>query len=259
MAHTARLPVPANRSQFETSARDVCLRDLVGRCVNDGSDELWAELVRRAQPVIAATILKTLRHRGAPMPNLIDDLVQEAFLKLCAGNFKALRQFTWQHENGIYSFLKVIAANVVTDYFRCARSQKRGSGAAMESLEPRTADIPSQSWDASLIRGIVVNEISDRIAAHQADPHFSRDYTIFRLYFHDGLTAQAIAALPYIELSVKGVESALLRLTRMIRAELKIETFSRRKSAFPVAKGKASLLNGVPPSQFKVVSRKLAN
>jgi RNA polymerase sigma-70 factor (ECF subfamily) len=47
-----------------------------------------------------------------------------------------------------------------------------------------------------------------------------RDRRIFWLYFRSGLTASAIASLPTIGLSTKGVESTLLRLTKQVRERL---------------------------------------
>jgi hypothetical protein len=44
-----------------------------------------------------------------------------------------------------------------------------------------------------------------------------RDQTLFWLYYRHGMSASAIASLSTIGLSVKGVESAILRLTRQVR------------------------------------------
>jgi hypothetical protein len=52
------------------------------------------------------------------------------------------------------------------------------------------------------------------------DPHLERDRKLFWLYYRVGLTADAIAGLPSIGLSTKGVESSLLRLTRLLRDEI---------------------------------------
>ena len=43
---------------------------------------------------------------------------------------------------------------------------------------------------------------------------------MFWLYYRVGLTANAIAALPSIGLSMKGVESTILRLIRLLRQEI---------------------------------------
>jgi RNA polymerase sigma-70 factor (ECF subfamily) len=43
---------------------------------------------------------------------------------------------------------------------------------------------------------------------------------IFWLYYEQGMTAKAIAALPSINLTSKGVESAISRLTRLVREQV---------------------------------------
>jgi hypothetical protein len=51
-------------------------------------------------------------------------------------------------------------------------------------------------------------------------PTQQRDKLIFLLYYQQGMTAQDIASLPTVSLSVKGVESTLLRMTRFVRQQL---------------------------------------
>ena len=52
-------------------------------------------------------------------------------------------------------------------------------------------------------------------------PTAERDRNLFWLYYLQGLTADEIAALPASELSAKGVESALRRVTTWLRNEMK--------------------------------------
>ena len=49
-----------------------------------------------------------------------------------------------------------------------------------------------------------------------------RDRTVFWLYYKHGFTAKAIAALPAVGLTVKGVETVIFRLTKAIRKSLTI-------------------------------------
>src|SRR5215470_248649 len=108
---------------------------LLEQCLARSRDELlWTEFIRRSQPVIAGVVAKTIRRWCRPTPALVDDLVQETYLKLFAYNARPLRRFVCHHENALYGFLKVVASNVVQDHFRCLYSQKRGSGREEESL-----------------------------------------------------------------------------------------------------------------------------
>jgi RNA polymerase sigma-70 factor (ECF subfamily) len=155
------------------------------------------------------------------MPTLVEDLLQETYLKLCAENFRALRGLECEHESALYGFLKVVTSNVVHDHFRSAYSQKRGCGRVEENLEqvPMSTAFCSRSLDHA-DRRILLDEIDDCLADRAADPTFSRDYAIFWLYYREGLTAKAISELPSVGLTVKGVESVVGRLTRFVRLRL---------------------------------------
>ena len=61
--------------------------ELVLKCVESGDAAAWEEFIRRFQPPIARVVLRVARRWGAFSPQLIDDLVQETYLKLCATTF----------------------------------------------------------------------------------------------------------------------------------------------------------------------------
>jgi RNA polymerase sigma-70 factor (ECF subfamily) len=188
-------------------------------CLQSSDEQPWSEFVHRSRPVIAGIIIKTLRRRKNASPNLVDDLVQETYLKFCANDFKALREFDCRHEHAFFGFLKVVASNVVHDHLRGSRSQKRGSGRQEEELGPWNhagATAPAEHME----REILLQEISECLKARASGPNFDRDCAIFWLYYVFGYTAQAISRLPSIGLGFKGVESTLLRLTRLVRGGL---------------------------------------
>jgi RNA polymerase sigma-70 factor (ECF subfamily) len=201
--------------------RKLSAQELVSYCLDSQDQAGWTEFVRRFQPLIAGVVTKCVFKRIRPKPALIDDLVQETYLKLCANDFKALRNFKYRHDNGFFGFLKVVAANVVEDFFRETDSKKRGSGREDENIDdvkiPAPAN-PRSSNPAEL--AILIHEIQEALAELAGEPNFTRDYTIFWLYYRQGLTSKAISELPAIGLGVKGVESTLLRLTRLVRAKL---------------------------------------
>jgi RNA polymerase sigma-70 factor (ECF subfamily) len=183
---------------------------------------MWLEFVRRFQPLISRVIVKCVRRWTQPVPNLIDDLIQDTYLKLCANNFRALRDFDCQHENALFGFLKVVASNVVQDHFRSSYSQKRGSGQEEEELENVPYAAASNSFSESAERNLLIHEIKRCLDEQASEPTFARDCTIFWLYYRQGLTAKAISELPSIGLTVKGVESTLLRLTRLVREKMNL-------------------------------------
>lgn len=202
--------------------RKLSVKELVSYCLDSQDQDGWNEFVRRFQSLIARVIYKSVCARPRPNTSLVDDLVQQTFLKLCVNNHKALRDFDFQHDNAFFGFLKVIASHVVEDHFRGSTSQKRGSGREEEDIEEiRTAAPvrPNSLQPAEL--AILMGQIDRCLAKMASEPNFIRDRTIFWLYYSQGLTAKAISQLPGITLSVKGVESTLLRLTRYVKAYFK--------------------------------------
>lgn len=220
-------PNPAQASgvgrpgQPPIAVQQLALSQLLQLCLRHGDEASWAEFIRCAQPVIAGVVVKAMRRWRSPSPAMVDDLVQETYLKLCANDFKALREFVCEHDNALYGFLKVVATHAVHDHFRGSYSQKRGNGREDEELEQAGASRADSSTSVERMeRGILLQEISQCLESRAAGPHFARDYAIFWLYYVQGYTAKAIARLPNIGLTIKGVESTLLRLTRLVREGL---------------------------------------
>ncbi|HEV2987871.1 MAG TPA: sigma-70 family RNA polymerase sigma factor [Candidatus Angelobacter sp.] len=196
-------------------------QELLRACLTTGGESLWNEFMRAFQPMIASVIVKTLRRWGQPDAALVDDLVQETFLKLCAHNFRALREIQSNYENAVFGFIKVVASNIVQDHYRKFLSQKRGSGKGEEDLElAHVSAVSDSSFSEKLEKRDQLGQIDECLKTFAAEPNFERDYAIFWLFHRQGLTAKEISELPTVELTVKGVESTLLRLARLLRSKL---------------------------------------
>jgi RNA polymerase sigma-70 factor (ECF subfamily) len=196
---------------------------LIVVCTSESSEEAWSEFVRRSRPVITAAITKAARRFRNASHELVDDLIQEAFLKLCRDNFRALRGVATAHENAFYGFLKVVAAHVTVDHFRTTDAFKMGGGNELEAPEARRVFSEyelSRGSSSGLERKVLLEEIDRALRTHEHEPDFERDRAIFWLYYSQGLTAKEIAGLPGMKLTVNGIESILLRLTRRVRSAL---------------------------------------
>lgn len=195
--------------------------ELVQLCLASQDPDLWLEFENRFEPLIARVVMKSLRRWMNPDPATIEDLVQDTFLKLLANNFRALRDFEYEHENSLFGFLKTVASHVVQDYVRSTYSQKRGSGREEEDLETVSATTPaSASFVEDADQSILIDEINTCLERALEGPNACRDLEIFRLYYRYGLSAAAIASRPEIGLETKGVESTLFRLIRLLRGKL---------------------------------------
>ena len=197
---------------------------LILACTSTGDAAAWEEFVRRFHKLIAVVVLRIARRWGDTTRQLVDDLVQEIYLKLCADDCKLLRSFQATHEDAFYGYLKVIAVNLTLDHFKALQTAKRGGLSGSESID--SDDVVSvgvlgpQSDQNVTEQRILMNEIDACLKSVEAGTTGERDRMIFWLYYRVGLTAKAIARLPSIGLSTKGVESTLLRLTRLVRKRI---------------------------------------
>jgi RNA polymerase sigma-70 factor, ECF subfamily len=200
--------------------RELPLHDLLVSCLRSRDSQLWDVLVGRLQPIFARVVYRVATNRSAAHSGDVDDVIQECFLKLDAICRRAYAMpSAFDCEQTALAYLKALAANAARDYIRQKNADKRGSGQTT-SVEHRLYEIAGP--DAPNIeRGILIRQI-DRLLGPD-----TRERTIFWLYYKQGLTAREIAALPVFQLTQKGVESLLRRLTIAIREQLKFpEGFS---------------------------------
>jgi RNA polymerase sigma-70 factor, ECF subfamily len=203
-----------NYSELSSEA----LVQICGRMVDDSA--AWEEFVHRYQPFLAGIVIRMVRKgaSGSAALDLADDLVQEIFLKICADRAKLLREFKSRHPEAILGYLKSIAISVVYDNLRKRYAQRRGGDAgrdlAIDSDE--TTPVATRSDTAEdMEQRILVSEV-DRMLDDQS----RRDREIFWLYYQHGLTARAISTMPGLDLTVKGVESVIDRVSRQVRVKL---------------------------------------
>lgn len=172
----------------------------------------WEEFVRRFQPLIAGVVARAAARWGPVTTAIVDDLVQETYLKLCMEEFRRLREFQSRHEDAIFGYLKAIAYTVTLDHFKVHYAAKRG--AKLRSDADFDDSLRVEGKESRVESDILVREL-EQIAAQFAEGE--RDKLVFVLYYRQGFTTNKIAAIPAIGLSQKGVESCLHRLTQRLK------------------------------------------
>jgi len=196
-------------AQVETS-----IRDLLQLCLSSDEQEQWHEFVRRTQPLIASVIINTVRRWKTPAPSLVDDLIQDTYVKLFANDKKALRAIKNEYENTIFGYLKVIASNIVRDHFRQPVNKA-------DEIELSDAALPPGPQDRERLEFLHKKEqIKGILETLSASETYHRDVAIFWLFYEQGYTAKEISLLPSFGLTVKGVEAVLFRLARHARERL---------------------------------------
>jgi RNA polymerase sigma-70 factor (ECF subfamily) len=188
--------------------------EIVNACLETGSEAAWTEFVRRFQPLIASSATRVVRRYCAPNPALIDDLIQETYLRLCKDSCRSLRDFQAQHDEAIFGYIKVIATSVALDYFRARATLKRRS-----EIEDDGTNVEASTPSSTIEQNTLLKELDQHLASET-----ERDRMIFWLYYRQGYTARDIAALPQLDLTQKGVESCIYRLTQSLRSVVSSKT-----------------------------------
>ncbi|MBM3810151.1 MAG: RNA polymerase sigma factor [Acidimicrobiia bacterium] len=191
---------------------------LIRQCADSGDADSWERFVGLVQPVIAGTVYRVSRRFGQADKEIVDDLVQDALLRVCANRCRVLREFESENPEAVFGLMKSIAFSVAHDHWRGRLTEKRGAGVPEQSLEEtRQADSQSEDSQQEMERRILIQEIDGFLRSSDLRPE---DRRIFWLYYRQGLTARAIAAIPAFGLTQKGVESVIQRTSGKVRAWL---------------------------------------
>lgn len=187
---------------------------LVELCL-ERNEAAWAELMRRYHLLIVKVASRTIRRWFQPKPCLLDDLFEEVLLKICANDFRALRELEWRHEGTLRGLLQVVSSTVAQDYLRRCLAQSRCLHLEQQ-LEEFVHDREVKNPHKAVEHKILLRQLASRLVQLIPEPNRTRDIAMFLLYYGYRVTAAEIARLYH--LGTKTVESKLLRLTRLARA-----------------------------------------
>lgn len=192
--------------------------DLVQACLTS-DEEAWKEFTDRYDQVISLAVLRTARRWGDISKPLLEDLRGDVYRKICDNNFALLRNFEFRTDGSIYGYLKKVATNAVHDYFRHS-PPRPGRDVPIEDLY-QSADPPKQIrvGSGAIERNVLLREVEE-VLWEVTGSEGERDRTIFWLYYRQRFTAEEIAELEYLCLTVKGVESVIHRITNAVRDRL---------------------------------------
>ena len=185
-----------------------------------GKIEAWDGFLARFHELIVSTVVRTLSTSSGPNRAMVEDLVQDIYLKLCANDGKILRHLRSDHPNGVYALVRAVAYSTTVDHLRTLRNPIKDARKAV-SLDVLQHDLAlAEPAESELHRRMLFERIDGLLTAACAPESRMRDRNVFWLYYRQGFTAKEIAALPAVGLTVKGVESLLYRLTATLRAQL---------------------------------------
>jgi RNA polymerase sigma-70 factor (ECF subfamily) len=195
--------------------------NLIKACVALDHEAAWVEFIRRFQPLIAKVVGRTTRRNWPQAPShMVDDLIQETYLKLCADQSRLLRQFQSRRQDSLYGFLKVVAVSVVLDHLKSESAQKRDASQTESLSEQNSHSSSTAAGRLSADDMVALRQVDRIIGKLYVGDILHRNRAIFWFHYRDGMTAKEIASIPGIQLNTKGVESTLRRMTQLIQGHM---------------------------------------
>jgi RNA polymerase sigma factor (sigma-70 family) len=206
--------------------------ELLKLCSKRPPDEVaWQEFVRRYNTTIRAHVVRTFHKKAREESDrkpqfpedMIEDLVQAVYMRLVEDQNRALERFEGEYENSIFQYLGMISINVVRDYFREAKAQKRPKVTySLDELLEKSGDSSMFEEAKSRLDGramiessaaYTLEEIERALRKAVSGRHRDRDIMIFQLRYYEGLTLEEIKQTMQLDLSPISVGSILNRIT----------------------------------------------
>ena len=161
-------------------------------------------------------------------------------MKLVDKNCKALRNFVGASEQSIFTYLGIIAKNVVRNYLIKMNAQKRppkekslnetfsisgGSGEVFVKDFLKSSDINvEKSYELEFLKG----EIDEILEKFLKGKNKERDKLIFKFCIYEGFSPKEIASKPGFSVTTKTVGNIVSKIKKELRKEFftqKVEVY----------------------------------
>lgn len=201
--------------------------------LNNRQNAPWHEVVEDFKRAIASAVIKTLVKNGVSFDRTqVDELIHEVYVKLGRDRYRILRHSRAERPAELFGLVQTTAVTVTLDWLSSTGRQVPTISLDNVSLK----DEPKLTSNEELEIRALILQMEDCLEARSReakDPDgFRRDCTLFWLHYRQGFTAKEIAAMAGFQLGVKGVESAIHRILKIVRSYLRGDSakFERENS-----------------------------
>lgn len=209
--------------------------DLMRSCLTTDSDAVWEEFLARYNRFICLAVLRAFCQRGGRRTGSVDveivnDLVQEVYLKLFEASRFGTRAFRGATDAAVFVYIGRVAISVVVDHLRRNGARKRGSdtcslddviyGEDGQELTLGDRIAASGPTPEEVAVGTVLREEVEAILARiLRGRNASRDRQIADTFIFEGCSVGEIADR-IGDIRESGVKSSVRRTSLRLRGEL---------------------------------------
>lgn len=210
------------------NVKELTNNQLVNLCAQEPRNRsAWFEFYARFDERIWLVIYRECNQKGlsentVQFNQILQDLVQDVYVKLVEKNCKALKAFIGVSENSFFTYIGIIARNVVRNYLKKMGAQKRPSiEKSIDEILPidifKSTYVDPEDEFTLVIRK---EEIEDVIDEFLKGRDKARNKLIFKLYFYEGFSPEEIASQFNFSLSAKRIGNIISEIKQVLRNEL---------------------------------------
>ena len=210
---------------------------LIGLCARQSKNlKAWREFYNRFDECIWLAIIRECKEKlsvreRSQFDQIVQDLVQDVYMRILEKDCKALRTFKGNHEHSVYLYLSTISKNVVRNHLIKMAAQKRpvvdksiheeqyissdGRGVPVAERIPAYADTEEPYMLEDL-----ENEIDSILDIYLKGKDRERNKIIFKMHFYEECSAEEIARQFNFGLSSKRIGNIISELKQILRKAL---------------------------------------
>jgi len=212
-------------------------KDLVALCAQQPwNREAWLEFYNRFDERIWLVINRECKEKGisedvSESNQVIQDLVQDVYVRLVENDCKALKNFKGTFENSIFTYLGKIANSVVCNHITNKKAKKRppiqksideplwNSKERRKVLFEEILKLPYNDSEVNIDFKDIKDKIEKLLDKILKGKHKQRNKIIFKLYLYEEYSPNEIAAQFGFGLSAKTVNNIIRKIILNLRKE----------------------------------------
>lgn len=209
--------------------------DLMRACKEQDSEAVWQEFVARYNRFVCLAVLRAYCQNRGQRPSsvdndLIDDLVQEVYVKLFESARGAVQEFRGATDAAVFVYIGRVALSVVIDYLRRSGARKRWSETCsldaivysdddQETTMGERLAAPGPTPEQEAVGEVLRTQVAAILNRILRGRNAERDLRIAEAFIFDGASLAEIAgAIGGIRES--GIKSSIRRTSLRLRSEL---------------------------------------
>jgi RNA polymerase sigma factor (sigma-70 family) len=209
--------------------------ELIRMCAeNPRNRALWAEFYHRFHDRIWGMVYRECQNKGllANSKNaqqLLEDLVQDVYMKIVEKDCSALKNYVGASDNSIFAYLGIISINVVRNYVTSQRAKRRPN--IEKSINDDFSAIKDSYWmldpnanlndaEERLALESLLKEIEEVLDDCAKGKDQDRNKEIFKLCVYKGYSAEEVTSKFEFGLSSKRIGNLISELKKCVRKKL---------------------------------------